>query len=329
MPQVLEAVTANAAPAAKPSAKVDNNDGFTQTLDQQKRQSQAAGDRQQSAEDESPEDPVSQTTAEPKDVSADIESPVAVQREELLIELELTDNTEIIDTEAELIVPVLSEDKLSNVVSNHRPLVQASADATTSGRVELGKQVAVSLEAMVSSVESEVDIDNQKAGANVTQLLNNDNKDPKIKNFNGLLEKQTGIPVPVGEQNWSKQFADRVLVLTQQGLSSAKLHLNPAELGPLEIRISVQQDQASLSISSSHALVRDSIEQSLPRLRELLEESGLTLVDVDVNAQSQQEQEHGEAGQTEGEGDTSAEEAEQTAAQNSATSSSNRVDFYA
>lgn len=329
MPQVLEAVTAKTPPPAKARASVDADDGFSQTLDQQKRQSQAAGDRQQSADGETPDGSTAPPSSNNKEVAADSESAVVVQQQEPVLDLELTDTTELIETEADSVVPVLDEESEAVVVTNHRPQVQAATENMTTSKVELSKQIAVSLEAVANATEAEVDMDSQKTGSSQVLLLNNEPKDAKIKNFNGLLEKQSGIPVPVGEQNWSKQFADRVLVLTQQGLSSAKLHLNPAELGPLEIRISVHQDQASLSISSSHALVRDSIEQSLPRLRELLEEAGLTLADVDVNAQSQQ-QNQGEQGQAQGQGDSSVEDGESAeVTQSSQTSSSNAVDFYA
>ncbi|HSQ04814.1 MAG TPA: flagellar hook-length control protein FliK, partial [Burkholderiales bacterium] len=60
----------------------------------------------------------------------------------------------------------------------------------------------------------------------------------------------------------------------------AELHVNPPDLGPLEIRLTLSGDDnatASAQFASPHAPVREAIEAALPRLREMLAESGITL----------------------------------------------------
>ena len=68
-----------------------------------------------------------------------------------------------------------------------------------------------------------------------------------------------------------------------QGLAAAELHLTPAELGPMQVRVDSQQDRATVTFVSQHAATREAIEASLPRLRELFSSQGLELVDVDVS----------------------------------------------
>jgi flagellar hook-length control protein FliK len=58
--------------------------------------------------------------------------------------------------------------------------------------------------------------------------------------------------------------------------------LNPPNLGPLEVRLTLQQDQASVVFSAQQVAVRDALEAALPRLRELLEQQSLQLVQADV-----------------------------------------------
>jgi flagellar hook-length control protein FliK len=52
----------------------------------------------------------------------------------------------------------------------------------------------------------------------------------------------------------------------------------------MEVRIQVQNDQASVHFTSAHAVVRDALEAALPRLREMFGTTGVELVNVDVSS---------------------------------------------
>ncbi|MBL4580983.1 MAG: flagellar hook-length control protein FliK [Gammaproteobacteria bacterium] len=66
-------------------------------------------------------------------------------------------------------------------------------------------------------------------------------------------------------------------------ISIAELHLHPAELGSIEIKIVTEDQQARVSFITSSAATRDVIEESLPKLRELLADSGITLDQSDIS----------------------------------------------
>ena len=66
-------------------------------------------------------------------------------------------------------------------------------------------------------------------------------------------------------------------------ISIAELHLHPAELGSIEIKIVTEDQQARVSFITSSATTRDVIEESLPKLRELLADSGITLDQSDIS----------------------------------------------
>ena len=122
------------------------------------------------------------------------------------------------------------------------------------------------------------------------------------------------IQVPPQHPQWGQQVGDRLNWMIGQGLQQADIRLNPPELGSLEIRIKLQGDQASVQFTSPHAAVRDAIDSAMPRLREMLEHSGLNLADVNVSSQSAgQHGEHaghmaGGGGQTAAAGDVSGQE---------------------
>jgi len=92
-----------------------------------------------------------------------------------------------------------------------------------------------------------------------------------------------GVPQTVGAKGWSGAISDRVMWMIQGEQQFAKLRLNPPNLGPLEVRIAVHQDQASVSFLAQHAAVREALEAALPRLREMFDQQSLQLVRADVS----------------------------------------------
>ena len=97
---------------------------------------------------------------------------------------------------------------------------------------------------------------------------------------------QTSIPVPVGQPQWSQAVGEKVLWLAAQNVSSAEINLHPKDLGPMQVKVSVNQEQVTVSFTSQHAVVREVLDQNLNRLRDMFSEQGLNLVNVDVSDKS-------------------------------------------
>jgi len=101
---------------------------------------------------------------------------------------------------------------------------------------------------------------------------------------------QSEVRVPVGQQpQWSQAVGQRVLWMAAQNLSSAELRLDPPDLGPMQVKVSVHNDQISVNFTSAQATVREALDQGSARLREMFESEGLDLVNVDVSDQSEQQ----------------------------------------
>ena len=94
------------------------------------------------------------------------------------------------------------------------------------------------------------------------------------------------ISTAVSLPNWGDEFSQQVTWMATQRHQSAELHLNPPQLGPLDVVLKMHGDQASAIFSSPHAAVREAIEQALPKLREMLAESGIMLSNAMVNDQT-------------------------------------------
>ena len=86
----------------------------------------------------------------------------------------------------------------------------------------------------------------------------------------------------------ANQIAQHVASFVRQGDDYAEINLSPPHLGKISVRITVQNDQASIVLNSSTPEVREAMEASLNRLNSLLSEAGLNLADASVADQSQQ-----------------------------------------
>jgi flagellar hook-length control protein FliK len=106
-----------------------------------------------------------------------------------------------------------------------------------------------------------------------------------------------GVPQPVGSRSWPGALAERVVWMTQGDQQFARLTLNPPHLGPLEVRVSISQDQTSVTFVAAHAAVREAIEAAMPRLRELFDQQSLALVHAEVaDPGAQQDRAHQDIG---------------------------------
>lgn len=97
------------------------------------------------------------------------------------------------------------------------------------------------------------------------------------------------VHADVDSAEFPQSLADRVSFMVDNSWSSAKLQVNPPQLGPIELQIAVQGDHAQVLMSTHSALTRDALESSVPKLREMLSSQGFTQVNVDVSQRSFQE----------------------------------------
>jgi flagellar hook-length control protein FliK len=95
-----------------------------------------------------------------------------------------------------------------------------------------------------------------------------------------------GQPVPMQQNGWTEAVVDRVMWLSSQNLKSAEIQLDPQDLGRLDVKISLNQDQTQIAFASPHAAVREALEGQMNRLRDMFTQQGMNLADVNVSDQS-------------------------------------------
>jgi len=150
--------------------------------------------------------------------------------------------------------------------------LHSPADSATAKRFELNSQTATSFTLLTA----------QPAAAPATQLQSMVNLNP-----NAVQVAQIAIHTPVTQDRWGDEFSQKITWLASSSQNqSAELHLNPPQLGPIDVVLKVSGDQASAFFTSPHAAVREAIEQSIPKLREMLADNGIMLGNTTVSDQS-------------------------------------------
>jgi flagellar hook-length control protein FliK len=97
------------------------------------------------------------------------------------------------------------------------------------------------------------------------------------------------VTAGVDTAGFGQGVADKVSVMMDGNLTSAKLQVNPPALGPIEVRIALQGGHAQVWLSSHSAVTRDALESSSPKLREMLGSQGFSQVSVDISHRSFQD----------------------------------------
>jgi flagellar hook-length control protein FliK len=93
-------------------------------------------------------------------------------------------------------------------------------------------------------------------------------------------------------------LAERIEMLIHRRAGTANLNLTLRELGEVEITVRMESRQAHVQIVAHDAAARDALESALPRLRALLEQSGLNLGDVAMDQGKHQSGAGGDRQQT-------------------------------
>ncbi len=93
------------------------------------------------------------------------------------------------------------------------------------------------------------------------------------------------IQVPVGQPGWDSAVGERIQWMVSRNVQQAEIKLTPPDLGPVEIKLSLQKDQTQVHFIANHAATRDALEAAIPRLREMFGEINLNLASVDVSQQ--------------------------------------------
>ncbi|MGY5730342.1 flagellar hook-length control protein FliK [Vibrio chemaguriensis] len=115
------------------------------------------------------------------------------------------------------------------------------------------------------------------------------------------------LPLQLTKELANEQVAEKVQMMMSKNLKNLDIRLDPPELGRMQIRMTMNNDVANVHFTVNNPQARDIIEQTLPRLREMLAQQGMQLADSSVQQQNSGQQQgrytaeqHGQSAQGSG-----------------------------
>jgi flagellar hook-length control protein FliK len=94
------------------------------------------------------------------------------------------------------------------------------------------------------------------------------------------------METPLGQAGWRDEVGQKLTWMVSNNRQQAELVLNPPQLGRIEVTLILEGDRASVSFATPHPAVRETLENSMMRLREVLADAGVTLGQTHVGADS-------------------------------------------
>ena len=89
-----------------------------------------------------------------------------------------------------------------------------------------------------------------------------------------------------GNRGWDQAISQRVLWLAQDQLQQASLTLNPPHLGPIQVTVQIENQQAMVQFVSAQPEVRQALQDSIPVLREMFGQAGIELGQTDIGSRN-------------------------------------------
>ena len=193
----------------------------------------------------------------------------------------LAEGEEFINTQLNL-----SKTPLANAMVSNNPLASFIASANQSNTQFLQQISKAFSDQIVAETDTGFDVDTLKS----LGLLSNATTTSPVLSTD-TTKAPISVTIPFQQAQWGAAVAEKVMWMSSHGLQEAQIQMDPPELGPLQVKVTVENDQAHVSFVVQHANVKEALEQTAVRLREMFEAEGIDLVDVDVSDQSAQEQE--------------------------------------
>ena len=94
------------------------------------------------------------------------------------------------------------------------------------------------------------------------------------------------LKAPVSSPDWGPALNQRITWMVANSLQNANITVNPPNLGPLEINIQTDQNKTNVQFIVSSSEVRQAIQDSIPGLSKMFENSGLELGQANINSKS-------------------------------------------
>lgn len=181
--------------------------------------------------------------------------------------------------------------------------------------------------ALLDNENLNVQDSNNNSQTNLNAQIVTNNQLNSSTNINPYTAKILEAKMPYSNDKIANQdLSNKVMLMINKNESSAKINLDPPELGHLEIRITHQDGGTNIVFNTSTQHAKDALENQLQDLRANFENQGLDLGDVSV---FQQESDYNNEKNEDNQSNTSAEAEEAVETIRIDMSKNSIIDLYA
>jgi len=147
--------------------------------------------------------------------------------------------------------------------TNINPIIESVLPRTITSDNE-GIRASQSFEAMMSNVTSEISQSQKSIVA---------------------LQSES---IAVYKKDFANAVKDKVMVMINQKIQQVEIQLDPAELGSMNIRINLQNEQAVVSFMVQNQQTKEAVEENIDKLKNMLAESGVDVGDANIEHKDKQ-----------------------------------------
>ncbi|HGF5004188.1 TPA: flagellar hook-length control protein FliK [Vibrio parahaemolyticus] len=178
------------------------------------------------------------------------------------------------------------------VANNFNPAVQMAANGEVSHKAI---NAALSAGALKATASQQDKPESQYGLAGQLQAAAGQQGVAAQQQTRAEAAQQAQLPLQLTKELANEQVAEKVQMMMSKNLKNLDIRLDPPELGRMQIRMTMNNDLANVHFTVTNPQARDIIEQTLPRLREMLAQQGMQLADSSVQQQSSGQQQSGYA----------------------------------
>ena len=195
---------------------------------------------------------------------------------------------------------VISDNELQNAITQN---IRNNLDnKTVNSNDNLLASNLVDVEAQLAELKASnsLKVSNSLSAAAISQkvlasdlALDTTNQNISVNNIsNNLRTTQVDsvnvveLKPPVSSPDWGPALNQRITWMVANSLQNASITVNPPNLGPLEINIQTDQNKTNVQFIVTSSEVRQAIQDSIPGLSKMFENSGLQLGQADINSRS-------------------------------------------
>lgn len=215
---------------------------------------------------------VAQTTN--KDVVVSVQESIVepIVEESATVESEVELNTKSIDKLIEQNKALVSDE-------NKNPKVQLGSTVNTDPSINSGNFIGEATKERLAAYDRI-----EQDSAEAIKLTGNADVAQNQKT-NTQLHQET---ISIFRRDFSEAVKDKVMLMISQKLQQFDITLDPPELGNMQVRVNLQGEQATVNFIVQNQQTKESLEQNMHKLRDLLAEQGVDVGDANVEQQSQQ-----------------------------------------